>query len=175
MSDANKRQVGGGHYKTRFEHWDFVIECLGNRYLEGQITKYVTRWRKKNGLQDLEKAIHFADKLIEANVAYEVRPIGSSRVLARRSLAEYFDANDIRGHDADVIRTIATWTTMADLTFARSMLGSMANAERQRLNHEQAVKAGAAPLPGIDRPVTDADVFDGDSPAEPGRGYVAQE
>ena len=61
---ANSSQVGGGHYKAHIQHWDFVIaNDLG--YFEGQITKYITRWRKKNGVQDLLKARHFLDKLIE--------------------------------------------------------------------------------------------------------------
>lgn len=64
MSEANKRQVAGDHYKSGIQHWDYVI-ANGLGYFEGQITKYVTRWRKKNGLQDLEKARHFLDKLIE--------------------------------------------------------------------------------------------------------------
>ncbi len=64
MEKANDRQVGGQHYNTPIQHWDYVVANeLG--YFEGQITKYVTRWRSKNGLEDLEKARHFLDKLIE--------------------------------------------------------------------------------------------------------------
>jgi len=61
-------QVAGAHYKDvppEMQHWNVVIaHNLG--YFEGQITKYVTRWRKKNGLEDLRKARHFLDKLIES-------------------------------------------------------------------------------------------------------------
>ena len=61
---ANDTQVAGDHYRTPIQHWDYVIaNDLG--YFEGQITKYVTRWRKKNGVQDLHKARHFLQKLIE--------------------------------------------------------------------------------------------------------------
>lgn len=61
---ANERQEGGTHYASTIQHWDYVAaNNLG--YFEGQITKYVSRWHKKNGLQDLEKAKHFLDKLIE--------------------------------------------------------------------------------------------------------------
>lgn len=66
---ANTRQVGGSHYKTGGEeHWDRVSR-LGLDYFQGQITKYVERWKKKNGVQDLEKARHFLDKYIELNSA----------------------------------------------------------------------------------------------------------
>lgn len=61
---ANDRQVGGRHYAKPIQHWDYVVaQNLG--YFEGQITKYVSRWRDKNGLEDLHKAKHFLDKLIE--------------------------------------------------------------------------------------------------------------
>lgn len=61
---ANKYQVGGGHYQSTMQHWDYV---LANQipYLEAMIIKYLTRWRKKNGFQDLEKAKHFLKKLYE--------------------------------------------------------------------------------------------------------------
>lgn len=61
---ANEKQVGGSHYKTKIEHWDWV-HANDLNYFEGQITKYVARARKKNGLEDLEKARHFLDKYIE--------------------------------------------------------------------------------------------------------------
>jgi Protein of unknwon function (DUF3310) len=62
---ANDRQVGGSHYKTGGEeHWDRVAR-LQLDYFQGQITKYVERWKKKNGLEDLHKARHFLDKYIE--------------------------------------------------------------------------------------------------------------
>jgi hypothetical protein len=64
MSDANKYQVAGKHYNSPIQHWDWVIANDLN-YLEGQITKYVARCRKKNGKQDLEKALHFLEKYLE--------------------------------------------------------------------------------------------------------------
>lgn len=68
QSKANEIQVAGDHYRTPIQHWDYVLaNDLG--YFEGQITKYVTRWRKKNGLQDLHKARHFLEKLIESEEA----------------------------------------------------------------------------------------------------------
>jgi lipopolysaccharide biosynthesis regulator YciM len=70
---ANDIQVGGEHYKGTIQHWDYVI-ANDLSYLEGQITKYVSRWRKKNGLQDLQKARHFLDKLIEEAEAGRIKP-----------------------------------------------------------------------------------------------------
>lgn len=69
---ANDRQVGGTHYKREGgeEHWDRVAR-LGLDYFQGQITKYVERWKLKNGIQDLEKARHFLDKYLEVEGAKE--------------------------------------------------------------------------------------------------------
>lgn len=62
---ANNRQVAGNHYSAPMQHWDFVVANDLN-YFEGQITKYVTRCRKKGQtVQDLEKAKHFLEKYIE--------------------------------------------------------------------------------------------------------------
>jgi hypothetical protein len=62
--DANAVQVGGDHYKTEIQPWDFIIENdLG--YLEGNIIKYVSRYKKKGGMADLLKAQHYLQKLIE--------------------------------------------------------------------------------------------------------------
>ena len=61
---ANDLQVGGDHYKKAIQPWDFVASNnLG--FFEGNIIKYVTRWRDKNGVEDLRKARHYLDKLIE--------------------------------------------------------------------------------------------------------------
>lgn len=60
-------QVGGTHYRKVMDPWDYIIaNDLG--FFEGNIIKYVTRHSKKNGLEDLQKASHYLDKLIE--VAY---------------------------------------------------------------------------------------------------------
>ena len=62
---ANSRQVGGTHYgKVGRQHWDVVAD-FGLDYFQGQITKYVMRWRDKNGIEDLRKAHHFLEKYIE--------------------------------------------------------------------------------------------------------------
>lgn len=66
---ANARQHGGDHYQgSEYQHWDWVHDVkLG--YLAGNATKYAFRWRKKNGIEDLEKAIHYIDKAQERGCA----------------------------------------------------------------------------------------------------------
>lgn len=62
--NANTKQIGGSHYRAELQHWD-LVERYGVGYLEGCATKYLTRFEKKNGLQDLDKALHYAEKLLE--------------------------------------------------------------------------------------------------------------
>lgn len=61
---ANDKQVDGDHYKSPIQHWDYVV-ANDLDYFQGQITQYVGRWKKKNGIKDLEKAQHFLEKYIE--------------------------------------------------------------------------------------------------------------
>ena len=65
MTTANEIQVGGDHYKAKpIQPWDFIAaNQLG--YFEGNIVKYVSRWKDKGGINDLKKARHYLDKLIE--------------------------------------------------------------------------------------------------------------
>lgn len=70
MSEANKTQVAGSHYSKHgaIQHWDIVVH-FGLDYFQGQITKYLMRWRDKGGIQDLRKAAHFLQKYIEVEEA----------------------------------------------------------------------------------------------------------
>ena len=65
MNEANKTQIGGTHYQANaIQPWDYIhANQLG--FFEGNIVKYVTRYQRKNGIKDLEKAKHFLEKLIE--------------------------------------------------------------------------------------------------------------
>lgn len=64
-SKANEIQIGGTHYQTGgLEHWD-IVNIFQLDYFQGNITKYVFRHKKKNGIQDLKKAQHYLQKYIE--------------------------------------------------------------------------------------------------------------
>ena len=58
-------QVGGGHYKGMKIQPVEYVHANGLPFIEGCVIKYVSRWRDKNGLDDLHKARHFIDLLIE--------------------------------------------------------------------------------------------------------------
>jgi len=69
---ANDRQVGGSHYQSGYQHWDFMCDVTDGAYLLGCASKYVTRWKGKNGLQDLEKAQHYLQKAKERGVKGQI-------------------------------------------------------------------------------------------------------
>lgn len=58
-------QEGGHHYKDLKIQPVEYIHANGIEFIEGNVIKYVTRWRNKGGIEDLRKARHFLDLLIE--------------------------------------------------------------------------------------------------------------
>lgn len=62
---ALDKQIGGDHYK------DFTIQPVefihrnGIDFLSGNVIKYICRWKSKGGLNDLEKAKHYIELLME--------------------------------------------------------------------------------------------------------------
>ena len=62
---ALDRQEGGNHYKDLAIQPIEYIHANNLPFCEGSVIKYVTRWRAKNGIKDLEKAKHFIELLIE--------------------------------------------------------------------------------------------------------------
>ncbi len=68
-SDTNAIQIGGDHYKSKgIQPWDYIA-ANDLDYFQGNVVKYVTRFREKNGIQDLEKAQHYLQKLIDIEKA----------------------------------------------------------------------------------------------------------
>jgi len=63
--NANDTQVAGDHYKRQpIQPWDYIA-ANGLGFFEGNVVKYVSRWKTKAGVEDLRKARHYLDKLIE--------------------------------------------------------------------------------------------------------------
>lgn len=65
LSESRRKQVGGDHYQGGTMQPFDVIDAFGLDFYEGSAVKYLLRWRKKNGVEDLEKAKHYIEILIE--------------------------------------------------------------------------------------------------------------
>jgi hypothetical protein len=63
-------QIGGDHYARKaVQPWEAMEAWMSHEafigYLQGNVIKYMARWRDKGGVQDLAKAAHYLQKLIE--------------------------------------------------------------------------------------------------------------
>ena len=67
-------QEGGDHYRTMKIQPVEYIHANGLPFIEGCVVKYVSRWRSKGGVKDLEKARHFIDLLIELENRNTITP-----------------------------------------------------------------------------------------------------
>ena len=62
---AFKRQIGGNHYKDfKIQPIEFITKNKLS-FIQGNIIKYVCRFNKKNGNEDIDKAIHYCELLKE--------------------------------------------------------------------------------------------------------------
>lgn len=116
MPKANDRQVGGLHYKHDYQHWDWVAE-IGMGYLDGTASKYLCRWKDKGGLQDLEKGLHYVEKLEEESRKPN-RKLNAGR--ASDDIIWSATLRVCRGHDMswdqmDIMFCLATWKSPKDL------------------------------------------------------------
>lgn len=80
MVNSNSKQHGGSHYSTPIQTWDF-ISANNIPYLDGNAIKYISRHHKKNGFEDLQKAAHYIQKMMEVYYAeeLEMQAIGHMR------------------------------------------------------------------------------------------------
>lgn len=66
MTNPFDEQVGGSHYKSmKIQPVEFILaNDLG--FCEGNVIKYICRYKQKGGVQDLKKVIHYAELLIKS-------------------------------------------------------------------------------------------------------------
>ena len=136
---ANERQVSGSHYKPKKEgsiqHWDYCVRSETPN-LEYAASKYVTRWRKKNGIVDLEKALHYVEKRIESYRAGVGAEHGGLYLPAM--FKEFIADNEVPVEEALIIYNVMHWVRLEDLNVSRIMLEAMI--VRERVAEEEASK-----------------------------------
>lgn len=118
---ANERQYGGDHYRAEYQHWDMVHDT-GMGYFNGCASKYVGRHRRKNGPEDLAKAVHFCEKAIELGLdrsdADVCRDPGSYEHFVHR----YADHAHLTHEEYEIVRQLAASNYMNALGLISSML-----------------------------------------------------
>jgi hypothetical protein len=68
--NSNKVQIGGTHYVDKtVQPWDAMQAWMSHEefcgFLRGNSIKYLARYKEKGGVEDLRKAKHYLEKLIE--------------------------------------------------------------------------------------------------------------
>lgn len=119
-------QVGGNHYEADYQHWDWAPET-GLPYLEGCATKYLDRWRKKDGKIGLEKAISYLEKIAAHGVTV-CPPAGERKMYSSWKREKYLESRSIPEQDAAIIRLIDMWTTHADIHSAIVLIRNLIDA-----------------------------------------------
>jgi len=61
---AMDKQEGGDHYRQAIEPIEYIL-ANGMEYCEGNVIKYVSRHDRKNGKEDILKAIHYLEFILE--------------------------------------------------------------------------------------------------------------
>lgn len=113
---ADNKQVAGSHYKTAKEngvqHWTYC-GVVNVPYYESASTKYLTRWYKKNGLEDLKKSLHYMEKRVEMFRNHQgiVKAANRNQGLFNR----YIEDNQIPHHEREIIDLIMHWKSIEQL------------------------------------------------------------
>jgi hypothetical protein len=109
-------QEGGDHYQAEYQHWDWVGD-VGLGYLAGCATKYVSRWWKKNGLQDLLKARTYVEKMIVSGDTTVEYPDNIDEINER-----FYTANKLPELEAEFCRAMVFWEGLGQLEYLLSMV-----------------------------------------------------
>ena len=215
MTTINDKQIGGDHYKAKgsikvtdiieyakalgvdsIQHWDLAVLFNWDPY-QYQITKYVMRYKDKNGLQDLEKGLHFHEKYVAIVKAGRLPPawqggapsvaIIKDGTFTEAQIREIF--KDRQGGSLSVIPTVdqVDFSEIAKPTMWVGFTFEACQADKdlftcQRCHRHFDVPHGRYPgaFHKCEQPRASIHLFPSDSeppgpaPAEPGAGYVNQ-
>ena len=70
MINPLDKQIGGDHYKNGIQPVEYGL-ANNLDFSETNVVKYITRYKSKNGIEDLEKAKHYIDILIQHHYGKE--------------------------------------------------------------------------------------------------------
>lgn len=63
------KQVGGSHYELPIQPIEYIVKN-NLSYMEGNVVKYVTRHKEKNGVEDINKAIQYLEMIKELHYGH---------------------------------------------------------------------------------------------------------
>lgn len=135
-SSVNLVQIDGDHYRSGYQHWDWSVDVsLG--IFEYAASKYISRWKKKNGKVDLQKSIHYIEKAIEVykNKSYlsaydrqncfQKYPYDYEKIV--QYCVQFFEENDIGAVECICLMILANWKTVDELNFVINQIQWLIN------------------------------------------------
>ena len=125
MNSPNDYQVGGTHYKSDYEEWDFNLDVYDGCFFLGNANKYITRWKKKDWVRDLEKALHYLEKAKENYTTGRMKiPLRKTPECQSALVAHYVRANSIGLHEETIIRYLVAGSIIPAIALLKSLIES---------------------------------------------------
>ena len=97
---ALDEQVGGDHYKKLGVQPVEFISVINANFFQGNVIKYVTRYKDKNGIKDLEKAKHYLELMKELKPQTDTKLHGDYIMAA---IVNYSTSNNLGTLETDII------------------------------------------------------------------------
>lgn len=135
-SQTPVEQVGGDHYgNSDYKHWDLMCE-FHVFWPEANATKYLSRWREKDGLKDLKKALSYVDKrLAICEKPYSMQFAGRTFQVSVLKMLKWFRGTKMDETEKALCTTLLHWEELDELKAVRDMVANM-------IARQEAVEAG---------------------------------
>ena len=100
---ALDEQVGGDHYRKLGIQPVELIRDINANFFQGNVIKYVTRYKDKNGIKDLEKAKHYLELMRELKPQIDTK---LSQEYLLEAVTNYSTGNNLGDFERDIILSI---------------------------------------------------------------------
>ena len=100
---ALDEQIGGDHYKKLGIQPVELISDINANFFQGNVIKYITRYKDKNGIKDLEKARHYLELMRELKPQTDTK---LSKEYLLEAVANYSTGNNLGDFERDIILSI---------------------------------------------------------------------
>ena len=100
---ALAEQIGGDHYRKLVIQPVELIRDINANFFQGNVIKYVTRYKDKNGIKDLEKAKHYLELMRELKPQTDTK---LSQEYLLEAVANYSTGNNLGDFERDIILSI---------------------------------------------------------------------
>lgn len=148
--DPNEVQVGGDHYKgVAFQPWDWARSHSGDvglGYYEVSAISYIARFRKKGGIQDLEKVLHYVDKML---YCFKLGQYGNKSSPSLLRIREFNKQNVCDRFQSEAITLLCLWRNEAELLEVKKIVEELIQCQRDDAYLDQMAAERLEPYPVV--------------------------